>query len=295
MRTQSKRVRRWRLRSRQIELGGRTRLMGIVNVTPDSFSDGGSYLDPVRAADHALRLEDEGADILDIGAESSRPGSDPVSEEEQIKRLLPVFEKLIGRVALPVSVDTRSARVARTCLEVGASIVNDISAFRTDPDLSGVCREFEAGVVLMHMYGLPKTMQQEAHYDDLIREIHDCLRDAVHTACEAGIDKDAIVVDPGLGFGKSFDENHRLLAGLGDFSDLSAGVLAGPSRKAFTGQFSGLPADKRQYSTAAAVTIAVLSGADIIRVHDVKEMRQVTDIVDHFLEVHDTEFWAFDD
>jgi len=278
-------IRFWRHRTGAWELGGRTLLMGIVNVTPDSFSDGGCFLDPVRAAEHALKLQDEGADLLDFGAESTRPGSESVSAAEQLDRLLPVLRLLEGEMRVPISIDTNLSDVAEDCLAEGASIINDVTALRRDPAMGEVCARREAGLVLMHIRGEPAKMQQNTRYDDLFGEIHAVLQSAVTTAVREGVTRDRIIVDPGIGFGKSFEQNHRLLAGMHRFRDLAAGVLAGPSRKAFTGEFSGASPEARRFSTAAAVSLAILHGADIVRVHDVQEMRDVADIVDRFREV----------
>lgn len=262
--------------------------MGIVNITPDSFSDGGKYVEPESAVEQALALQEQGADLLDLGAESTRPGSEDVPVEEQLRRLLPVIEKLCSQTHVPLSVDTRSAEVAEACLQAGASVINDISAFRFDTALSSVCAHYRAGVVLMHMRGTPRTMQQDTYYDDLFSEIRAYLAEGVHTAERAGIERERILIDPGIGFGKSFEQNYLLLGGLHRFRDLAAGVLIGPSRKRFTGEFCGLPADKRQYPTAAAAALAILHGADVVRVHDVAEMRQVADILDRFRELHES-------
>lgn len=279
----------WKYRGSQFTLGKRTLLMGVVNITPDSFSDGGKFLSRDAAVEHALKLRDDGSDLLDLGAESTRPGSTPVSEKEQLRRLLPVLESLAGKVEVPISIDTTSATVARECLEAGASIINDITGFHHDPDLADVCARFGAGVVLMHIKGTPQTMQDNPHYDDLPGEIRDYLRVGVEVAERAGISRDHVIVDPGIGFGMTFNDNYRLLGGLFHFRELAAGVMAGPSRKGFTGEFSKLPPDQRQFPTAAAVAIAVLHGADVIRVHDVREMKQVVDIIDRFRAIQDTE------
>ncbi|HEY3294451.1 MAG TPA: dihydropteroate synthase [bacterium] len=276
----------WEYRGGEFLLGKRTLLMGIVNVTPDSFSDGGRFFDAQSAADHALQLIQDGADLLDLGAESTRPGSDAVDADEQLRRLIPVFEKLRGKVTVPLSVDTTYAKVAAECLQAGASIVNDVSGFHGDVELPEVCAAQNAGVVLMHMRGMPKVMQQDTQYGDLFGEIEDYLADGVRIALQAGIPRSRILVDPGIGFGKTFEQNYRLLGGLDGFRTLAAGVLAGPSRKAFTGEFNHLPPDQRQYSTAAAVAIAALYGADVVRVHDVREIKQVVDILDRFREIH---------
>ena len=263
--------------------------MGVVNITPDSFSDGGNFYARDAAVAHALQLRDEGAELLDLGAESTRPGSTPVPDDEQLRRLLPVLKELAGKISLPISIDTTSAVVARECLTAGAAIVNDITGFHRDPDLPKVCAEFDAGVVLMHVKGTPETMQREPQYHDLFGEIHDYLQAGVTAAERAGIPTERMVVDPGIGFGKTFEDNYRLLGALHRFWDLAAGVLVGPSRKAFTGEFNRLPPDQRQFSTAAAVALAALNGADVIRVHDVREMRQVVDILDRFRAIQDAE------
>ena len=278
----------WNYRGGRFELGARTLLMGIVNVTPDSFSDGGKFLSRDAAIAHALRLQSDGADLLDFGAESTRPGSEAVPDDVQLERLLPVLTGLSGKLQIPISIDTASAVVARECLQAGAAIVNDITGFHKDRMLPQVCREFGAGVVLMHIKGTPSTMQQQPHYDDLFGEIRSYLSDGVSAAMAAGIPRESIIVDPGIGFGKTFAQNYELLGGMRKFRDLTAGVLAGPSRKGFTGEFSKLPADQRQFPTAAAVAIAVLNGTDIVRVHDVREMRQVTDILDRFRSIRES-------
>ena len=272
-------------RGGEFALGKRTLLMGIVNITPDSFSDGGKFLNAERAAEHALKLVEDGADLLDLGAESTRPGSEPVDAGEQLRRLMPVFEALRGEVSIPLSVDTSLAEVADACLVARASIVNDISGFHHDAKLPEVCARHGAGVVLMHTRGTPKTMQADTQYDDLLREIREYLAVGLSAAKAAGIARERILVDPGIGFGKSFEQNYRLLGGLKEYRDLAAGVLVGPSRKAFSGEFNKLPPDQRQYSTAAAVALAVMNGADVVRVHDVREMKQVVDILDRFRDV----------
>ncbi len=277
----------WRHRTGELALGRRTLLMGVVNVTPDSFSDGGRFLSPDAAASHAVSLQNAGADMLDLGAESTRPGSEPVAVKEQLARLLPVLERLRGRLTVPLSIDTTSAAVAVECLRAGASAINDITGFHGDVELPRVCAESGAGVMLMHLRGAPKTMQADTRYADLIGEVRGYLAAGVDTAARTGIPGERILVDPGLGFGKNFEQNYRLLGALREFRDLAAGVLAGPSRKAFTGEFSGLPADQRQFSTAAAVALAALFGADMVRVHDVGEMKQVVQIIDRFREIHD--------
>lgn len=268
-----------------LELGTRTRLMGIVNVTPDSFSDGGKFMEPNHAAAHALELVSMGADLLDLGAESTRPGSSGVSADEQLSRLLPVLELIRTETDVVISVDTRSSIVAKFCLSVGADVINDVSGLQSDVQIAEVCAQHNAGLVLMHMRGTPETMQRDTEYADVAEEVEHSLRETVMIASLHGVQSESILVDPGLGFGKSFEQNYRLLHSLGRFRELAAGVLVGPSRKAFTGEFSGLPPASRQFSTAAVVAISVMNGADIIRVHDVSEMKQVTDICDRYLEL----------
>ncbi|MCB9357083.1 MAG: dihydropteroate synthase [Calditrichaeota bacterium] len=278
--------RRFRHRRGSLELGRRTLLMGIVNVTPDSFSDGGRYLDSNAAVVHALKLVEDGADIVDLGAESTRPGSTGSSDAEQLNRLLPVLEKLRKITDSVLSIDTRSSVVARECLELGADMINDVSGLEHDHALADVCHECGAGLVIMHMRGKPETMQTTLAEGNPVPEVKRFLESAVARCLDAGLDREHLLVDPGLGFGKSFEQNHQLLNDLCELTTLGAGVLVGPSRKAFTGELSGLPPDARQFSTAAAVAIAILHGADIVRVHDVKEMREVSDFCDRFRSVH---------
>lgn len=278
-------LRIFRHRRGVLEIGGRTRLMGIVNITPDSFSDGGQYFEANRAAEHAFDLVKQGADIIDLGAESSRPGSHGVSADAQLGRLLPVLEVIRPETDAIISIDTRSSIVAKFCLAIGADVINDISGLADDSELAPVCNEHNAGLILMHMRGTPATMQQEPHYDDVVSEVTQSLSESVAIANHHGVDREYILVDPGLGFGKNFTHNYILLRNLDCVKGLGAGVLVGPSRKAFTGEFSGLVASARQFSTAAAVAIAVMNGADVIRVHDIAEMRQVTDICDRYSEL----------
>lgn len=280
------RQRIWRHRHGAFQLGSRVLLMGVVNVTPDSFSDGGSFLEPQAAVAHALRLQAEGADMLDLGAESTRPGSTPIAAAEQMRRLEPVITGIVQQSTIPLSIDTSDVAVARMALDAGASIVNDVTAFRDSRDLPKLCAEYKAGVVLMHMRGTPATMQADTAYADLIGDVRAALQASIGVAHVCNIAHEYIMVDPGLGFGKSFAQNHQLLGSLSQFSDLAAGVLVGPSRKGFTAEFSRkLPGD-RQFGTAAAVALAALNGADVLRVHDVAQMKEVVEIIGRYRSVH---------
>ncbi len=262
-----------------LELGARPALMGIVNVTPDSFSDGGAFLDPDDAADHARRLVDQGADLLDIGGESTRPGSNPVDPETEAARVLPVLERLAGKVAVPISIDTRRGVVARRALDAGAAIVNDVTGLQGDPEVARAAANFGAGVVIMHMRGTPKTMQRDPAYEDLMGEIASHFRRGMAVAAEAGVPESRILVDPGIGFGKTLAHNLEILAHLTALGALGRPILVGPSRKRFVGELTGVdvPAE-RTFGTAGACAAAVLAGAHILRVHDVGPMRQAVDV-----------------
>lgn len=252
--------------------------MGILNVTPDSFADGGRYLEPEAAIAHALRMSLEGADFIDIGGQSSRPGSEPVPLEQELKRVLPVIERLASELTIPLSIDTYRSAVAEEALKAGVSIVNDITGFRSDPKMAEVVSEHGASVVLMHMQGTPKTMQAEPRYDDVVEEVIAYLGEGIKEAREKGIDQ--IIVDPGIGFGKTLAHNLALLRNLGELRRLECPVLVGPSRKSFIAAILDLPVEERLEGTAAAVAAAVLNGANIVRVHDVKEMKRVACVVD---------------
>ena len=256
----------------------RTLLMGILNVTPDSFSDGGRYLDASRAVERGLEMVAEGADLIDIGGESSRPGSAPITEAEELARLMPVLKSLRAQTDVPISIDTQKPIVARRSLEAGASIVNDIRGLR-DPEMMEVAAEGRASVVLMHMRGTPRTMQDDTAYVDVVTEIARFLEAQALAAREAGIDE--IAVDPGLGFGKSAEQNFEILARLKEIEALGHPVLIGPSRKSFLGSLpSGLPTENRLEGTLAAVAVGVANGASIVRAHDVEPCRRVLEVVD---------------
>jgi dihydropteroate synthase len=254
--------------------------MGILNVTPDSFSDGGLYLDPGKAAAHAEAMVEQGADLLDIGAESSRPGSDPVDQEEEIRRLIPVIKEVCRRTAVPVSVDTTKAHVARLALDAGARIVNDISALRFDAQMGPLVAETGAGLVLMHMQGTPKTMQRDPSYGHVVEEVRQFFFERLRASQKLGIGADQILLDPGIGFGKHLEHNLTLLAHLNDLTSVGRPLLIGLSRKAFIGHVLGRPVVERLMGTAAAVAVAVLQGARVIRVHEVGQIRDVVKMVE---------------
>ncbi|MGE5237321.1 MAG: dihydropteroate synthase [Chloroflexota bacterium] len=255
--------------------------MGILNVTPDSFSDGGLFFDKDRAVAHAERLVAEGADIVDVGGESSRPGSDPLPVEEELQRTIPVIEAVAKRVSVPVSIDTYKAEVAIRALDAGASMVNDISGLRFDPQMARVVSSSCAPVVIMHMKGTPRDMQKNPTYEAVIPEIIAFFRERIAAAVEAGIPEELIIIDPGIGFGKTVDHNLQIIRDLGEFSVLGRPVAIGVSRKAFLGKLLGdAPVSERIEGTAAAVAASILDGAHIVRVHDVKEMARVARVAD---------------
>lgn len=263
----------WRCGDRAFELGDRPLLMGIVNVTPDSFSDGGRFLDAAAAIAHARRLAEEGAGLVDLGAESTRPGSEPVPAAEQIRRLLPVVEALAGDPAIAISVDTADAEVAAWAMAAGAHVVNDVSGLE-DPRMAATLARAGAGVVIMHRQGVPATMQADPRYDDVAREVGGHLAARVAAAVAAGIAAERIAVDPGIGFGKTARHNAELLARLDEIAALGRPVLVGVSRKRFLGRALELPADQRLEAGLAATAVAVFQGAAIVRTHDVAATRR---------------------
>jgi dihydropteroate synthase len=270
----------WLVGPRTLECGPRTLVMGILNVTPDSFSDGGRFLDHERAVEHGLRMVEEGADLLDVGGESTRPGSDSVSVDEEVGRVVPVVKRLVAEVEVPISIDTRKAEVAAAALDAGATIVNDVSAGR-DPGMFPVARDAEAGLVLMHMLGAPKTMQVEPRYEDVVGEVRQYLTDRIEAAEAAGIDRARIAADPGLGFGKTSQHSLTLMRSIDAFLDLGVPIVVGPSRKSFIGAALGdAPVDQRLEGTAGAVAWLAGRGAHIVRVHDVGTMVKVLAVVD---------------
>jgi len=253
-------------------------LMGIVNVTPDSFSDGGRYYKCQTAVDHAVRLVEDGANLLDIGAESTRPGAIPVEATEELRRLIPVVTAVAKAVRVPISVDTSKASVARAAIDAGAVMVNDVTALRGDAAMADLIAQTGAGIVLMHMQGSPQTMQQAPDYQDVAEDVAAFLSERAQYAMERGIARRQIIVDPGIGFGKVLLQNLDLLAQLPRFAQLGYPVMIGLSRKSFIGQLTGQPVEARAWGTAAAVAIAVEQGAHILRVHDVGAMRDVVQV-----------------
>ncbi len=277
----------------QLELGEKTCIMGILNTTPDSFSDGGKYFAHDAAVAHGLQLVQDGADILDIGGESSRPFSEPVSAIEEMERVVPVIKKLSARIDVPISIDTTKAKVAYEAVKAGASIINDISAFNIDPEMAGVAAENNIPVILMHMKGKPKTMQVNPLYDDLIQEIIDFLFQRADFAVKAGIKKENIILDPGIGFGKTVEHNLMLIKYLKRIHDMGFPVLMGPSRKSFVqkilsdinGKEITAASVETGQATLAAVAACVMNGAHIVRVHDVAAVKPLIQIIDAVLNV----------
>jgi dihydropteroate synthase len=273
----------WTLKTsrRKMILGDRTRIMGILNVTPDSFSDGGRFDSPEKAVECAFQLVEDGADILDIGGESTRPGAQPVSLEEELRRTIPVIQGLSGKINIPISIDTTKAVIAREAVAAGAEIINDISAMRFDELMPAVIASSGAAVVFMHMRGVPQTMQKgDLHYALLQGEMIDFFRERLNTALSAGILPEQVIIDPGIGFGKTRSDNLKLLKYLPEFNVLGRPILTGPSRKSFLGQEGRGGAVDRLEETAAAVTAAIMNGSQVVRVHDVKAMKRVVAVAD---------------
>jgi len=274
-----------RLGQRDYDLSARTHIVGVLNVTPDSFSDGGRYLDPPQAIDHALRMVEEGADIIDIGGESTRPrgtaygeGADPVSVEEELRRTVPVIRALAGKTDIPISIDTCKPAVAAEALDAGAVMVNDISGFTFDQAMAETAARRGAAVALMHIKGTPKTMQADPHYDNLLGEVRSFLAAAVARGEQAGVEH--MMIDPGLGFGKTVDHNLALIRNLGAFTSLNRPILVGPSRKSFIGTVLDLPVGERLEGTLAACVAAILAGAHMLRVHDVRAAKRAAMMTD---------------
>jgi dihydropteroate synthase len=266
--------------------------MGVLNITPDSFSDGGRFFDPKLAVKQALAMQREGADIIDIGAESTRPGSEGISAAEELRRLLPVMEALRGKLKIPISVDTQKSAVAEIALGAGAQILNDVSGLRSDPALASVAAKYNAPLILMHMRGKPRSMQKRPFARDVVKDVVSDLRRSIAVARKAGVAATQIVIDPGIGFGKSFAQNFELIAKLPALAKLGFPIMVGTSRKGFLGATLArngkpVPSDQRLWGTAATVAASILYGAHIVRVHDVAEMTQVARVTDSLVSVAD--------
>jgi len=255
-------------------LGLKTWIMGVINVTPDSFSDGGLYFDKEKAIERGMALEAEGADIIDVGGESTKPGSDPIPEEEELRRVIPVITTLRKRVNSLISVDTMKSDVAQAALEVGADIINDISSFRFDSRMPSLAAQKEAPVILMHMKGVPKTMQDNPFYEDLLLEVKTFFREKIDQAQKSGIKKEKIIIDPGIGFGKRLKDNLTLINRLQIFEGFGCPILVGVSRKSFIGKILNLPASERLEGTIASAILSIVNGAHILRVHDVAAVKK---------------------
>jgi dihydropteroate synthase len=278
-----------RLPSGALALSERTLVMGVLNVTPDSFSDGGKFLDPQRAVEHALEMERAGADLLDIGGESTRPGSTGTPADTELARILPVLEGLRGVLKIPISIDTRKSQVAEAAIGAGALIINDVSGLRSDPRIAQVAQRHHVPLILMHMRGEPQTMQKKPFARDVMKDVTQGLRASISIARKAGVAKSQIIIDPGIGFGKSFEQNYELLRKLPELAKLGYPLLVGTSRKGFLGATlardgKSAPAEDRLWATAATLTASILGGAHIVRVHDVAEMVQVARVADCLLD-----------
>jgi dihydropteroate synthase len=282
-------VRTWRVRGKTFDVSRRALVMGILNVTPDSFSDPGRYLDPDAALERALAMIDEGADLIDVGGESTRPGAPIVPVDEEIARVRPLLERLVPRCPVPVSIDTRKTEVARVALDLGAAVLNDVSGLRADPAGGGgherarAAAEAGAGLVLMHMQGDPSTMQVDPRYDDVVGEVKGFLFDAARRAEEAGVPREAIALDPGIGFGKAAAHSVALLRGTAEFASAGYPVLIGVSRKSLFGKLFGLELDQRVEAGLAAAVTCVLRGARIVRTHDVQATARALRVVETLL------------
>jgi dihydropteroate synthase len=263
----------------KMDLSSRTHIMGILNVTPDSFSDGGKFFKLEDAVRQGIKMAEEGADMIDVGGESTRPGSNPLAVEEESSRVIPVIKALIKEIDIPISIDTYKAKVAKEALDAGAQMINDISALRFDPEMKKIVAEYKVPIVLMHIKGTPKNMQENPYYEDVIGEITEYLKESIRIATEAGIDPEKIIVDPGIGFGKRLEDNLNILKNLKKFSILGCPILIGCSRKSFIGKILDLPVEERLEGSLAALAVAIMNGANIVRVHDVKESKKVASFV----------------
>jgi dihydropteroate synthase len=272
-----------RCKKKVLHLDERTHVMGILNVTPDSFSDAGLYMEPHQAISHGIELASQGADIIDIGGESTRPGSKPLPAEEELRRVIPVIEALSAKVDIPISIDTYKSSIAEKALEAGAEMVNDISGLKFDRKTADVAAKYEVPLVLMHIKGTPEVMQLDVHYDCLLTEIMEYLEQSIEIAEGAGIDPRQIIIDPGIGFGKSVEDNLKIIRHLTELKSLGKPILLGPSRKSFIGKILNAPIDQRDEGTLASISAAIMNGANILRVHDVGPARKAARIVDAIL------------
>ncbi|MCF7886660.1 MAG: dihydropteroate synthase [Candidatus Marinimicrobia bacterium] len=272
-----------KIQDQSIDISNRTRIMGILNITPDSFSDGGRFDSPDSAIKAALKMEKQGADIIDIGGESTRPGAEPVSIEEEYKRVLPVIKGIRKKSDIPISIDTYKSKVAKKALSNGANIVNDISGLRFDSGMANTIARYDATVIMMHIQGEPRNMQDNPSYENLFDDILNYLETSIKIALDSGIAKDQIVLDPGIGFGKEWEANYRILQHLNEFKSLGYPLLIGPSRKSFIGNLLNLPPDQRLEGSLAAAVAGVMNGADIVRVHDVKETSRAIQVADKII------------
>jgi dihydropteroate synthase len=269
-----------RCRGGDLQLGEKTLVMGVLNITPDSFSDGGLFLEPAKAIEHGLLMAKQGADIIDVGGESSRPGAEAVPLDEELRRVIPVIAGLASRLEIPVSVDTYKAQVAEQAIEAGAQMINDISGLRFDSQMPAVAARFDTPLIIMHIKGNPKTMQQAPHYDNVMGEIIASLREKIERAEQHGVDPHQVIVDPGIGFGKRVQDNLSILNRLDELAILERPILIGTSRKSFIGAVLKQEVDQRAIGTLATVAVSVLKGAHIVRVHDVPAIRQTAAMVD---------------
>lgn len=269
-----------KLGDRSLDLGEKTLIMGILNVTPDSFSDGGKFCSTGTAVDHALKMIEDGADIIDVGGQSTRPGAEAISIEEELRRVIPVITKIREKSDIPISIDTHRSKAASRAIEAGANIVNDISACRFDKEMSALIAKTNTPVIIMHIKGTPKDMQKNPVYDDVVSEIKTYLGDSISQLEAAGVDRGQVIIDPGIGFGKTTEHNLTIMNELEEFAALDRPILVGVSRKSVIGNVLDLPVDKRIFGTAAAVAANIMKGAHIVRVHDVAEMRQVVRMID---------------
>ena len=270
-------------RQKKYNLSERTHIMGVLNVTPDSFSDGGKFFGLEKAVIQGLKMVEEGADIIDIGAESTRPSSRPVSLEEEEKRALPVLEALAKKIQVPISIDTYKSQIAQKALEAGAELINDISGLKLDSEMAKLVAKYNVPVIIMHIKGTPQNMQENPYYENVIREIKDYFEERINAATSSGMAEENIILDPGIGFGKRFEDNLTILKNLKEFKKLAKPLLVGLSRKSFIGKILDLPVDERSEGSLGALALSIMQGANIVRVHDVKESVRVARVVDAIL------------